>query len=79
MRGCAKKIYSNYTFEQARIKRDFVLMNQKVRQNGITNKEKDFCKLMHNANYGYDCRNNVNNSTFETIIDEVNKISYIKK
>ena len=52
---------------------------KKVRQNGVTNKEKDFCKFMNNANYGYDCRNNVNNSTFETIIDEVNKISYIKK
>ena len=34
---------------------------------------------MNNANFGYDCRNNANNSTFEAIIDEVNEISHIKK
>ena len=31
---------------------------------------------MNNANFGFDCRNNV---TFEPIIDEINEIFYIKK
>ena len=54
-------------------------MNQKARQNAKTSIEKDFYKLMNYANFGHNCRNNVNNSTFEPIIDKVNEISYIKK
>ena len=34
---------------------------------------------MNNANFGFDCRNNANNVTFESIIDKINKISYINK
>ena len=34
---------------------------------------------MSNANFGYDCRNDVNNAKFEPIIGEINEISYIKK
>ena len=41
--------------------------------------KKDFFKLMNNANFGYDCRNNANNAKFEPIIDEVSEITYIKK
>ena len=73
------KIFSHYTFEQARSKREFVLMNQKSRQNAKNAIEKDFFKLMNNANFGFDCRNNTNNTKFEPIIDEINEISYIKK
>ena len=68
------KIYSHYTFEQVRFEREFVLMNQKIRQNAKNAIKKDFFKLMNNANIGYDCRNK-----FESIIDEVNEITYIKK
>ena len=31
---------------------------------------------MNNANFGVDCRNDVNNSTFEPIINEVDETSY---
>ena len=54
-------------------------MNQTSRQNPKNNIEKDFFKLMNNANFGFDCRNKANNTKFEPIIDEVNEISYIKK
>ena len=54
-------------------------MNQKSRQNAKNAIEKDFFRLMNNANFGYDCRNNANNAKFEPIIDEVNRITYIKK
>ena len=33
---------------------------------------------MNNTNFGFDCRNNTNSVTFESIIDEINEISYIK-
>ena len=33
---------------------------------------------MKNANFGYVCRSNANNIKFQSVIDEVNEISYIK-
>ena len=41
--------------------------------------KKDFFKLMNNANFGYDCRNNLNNTKFQLIIDEISELSYIKR
>ena len=73
------KLYSHFTFEQEAFKKDFVLMNQKSRQNAKNSIEKDFYKLMNNANFGFDCRNNANNLKFELLIDEINKLTYIKK
>ena len=73
------KLYSHFTFEQDTFKKDFVLMNQKSRQNAKNNIEKDFYKLMNNANFGFDCRNDANNLKFDPLIDEINEITYIKK
>ena len=55
-RWCWKlaKIYSQYIFEQSHFKRDFVLMNQRPRQIAKNIIEKDFVKLISNANFGYD-------------------------
>ena len=73
------KLYSHFTFEQDAFKKNFVLMNQKSRQNAKNSIEKDFYKLMNNANFGFDCRNNANNLKFEQLIDEINELTYIKK
>ena len=73
------KIYTHFTFEQSRFKRDSVLNNQHKRQKAKTSIEKDFYKLMNNAVFGYDCRDKGNNVKFQPIIDEVNEITYIKK
>ena len=52
-------------------------MNQKSRQNSKTSIEKDLYKLLNSANFGYDRRNNLDNSKFEPICDEINEISYV--
>ena len=73
------KLYSQFTFEQDTFKKDFVLMNQKSRQNAQNNIEKDFYKLMNNANFGFDCRNDANSLKFQPLIDEMNEVSFLKK
>ena len=73
------KIHKHYQFEQERFKRDFIIRNQKARQQSQNNVEKDFYKLLNNSNFGYDCRNNLDNCTFVPIFDEIDDISYLKK
>ena len=55
------KFRGHYTFEQKKFKMDFVIMNQVSRQKSQIDEEKDFNKLINNANFGYDCRNNADN------------------
>ena len=73
------KVYSHITFEQERFKRNFILKNQVTRQNAKNAIEKDFCKLMNNVNFGYDCRNNLDNCQFIPIFDELGEVTYLKK
>ena len=67
------------TFEQARFKRKFILMNQKSRQQSKHDIEKDFYKLMNNSNFGYDCRKNLDNCKFVSIFDELKEVTYINR
>ena len=73
------KIHSHITFEQARFKQKFILMNQKSRQQSKNSVEKDFYKLMNNSNFGYDCRNNLDNCKFVPIFDEYKEITFIDR
>ena len=73
------KTHSHLTFERSRFKRNFILMNQKSRQESTNSVEKDFYKLMNNSNFGYDCRNNLDNSKFVPILDEFKEITYINR
>ena len=54
------KIYAHYTFHQSKLKKN-TIMNQVSRENAKRSVEEGFYKLMNNANFGYDCRNNINN------------------
>ena len=73
------KIHAHLTFEQKRFKEKFILMNQKSWQEVKTNIEKDFYKLMNNANFGYDCRNNLDNCKFVPIFDEIKEVIYLSR
>ena len=53
-------------------------MNQKCRQKATSSVEKDFCKLLNNSNFGFDCRN-INNCILEPLFDDFKEISYMKK
>ena len=67
------------TFEQARFKQNFILMNQESRQESKNSVEKDFYKLMNNSNFGYDCRNNIDNCKFVPIFGEYKEITFINR
>ena len=73
------KLYRHFYFGQERCKKNFILMNQKARQEASDKVESDFCKLLNNSNFGYDCRNNLDNLNFEPINDELNELNFIKK
>ena len=73
------KIYSPITFEQARFKQKFILMNQQSRQQSKNSVEKDFYKLMNNSNFGYGCRNNLDNCKFVPIFDEYKEITFTNR
>ena len=53
-------------------------MNQVSSQNAKPNVEKDFFKLMNNANFGYDC-NNADYCYFSSIYDELEESMYAKR
>ena len=73
------KLYQHFYFDPERCKKNFILINQKARQKATDQVESDFCKLLNNSNFGYDCRNNLDNLNFEAINDEINELNYIKK
>ena len=54
-------------------------MNQNTRKTAKTKVEKDFYKLLNNSNFGYNCRNNIENCTLDLLYDDLDEISYIKK
>ena len=54
-------------------------MNQNSRQNAENSKEKDFCKLMNDSNFGYDSRNNLGNCQFVPIFDDLKEITFCIK
>ena len=54
-------------------------MNQKARQEATDKVESDFCKLLNNSNFGFDCRNNLDNLYFQPKRDEINELNYIKR
>lgn len=73
------RIYSHYTFKQSKFKKDFVIINHDSRQKSKTNVKKDFFKLLNNANFSNDCKNNVDHCFSSPLFDENGEIYYVKK
>ena len=73
------KLHKDYYFDQEVYKKNFILMNQKARQEATDEIESDFCKLLNNANFEYDCRNNLDNCSFDAITDEIRELNFIKR
>ena len=73
------KIYEHYTYKQNTFKKNFVTMNQDARKAAETKVEKDFCKLLNNSNFGYDCRKNTDNCNIELLYDGAEEVKFIKK
>ena len=71
------KIHAHLTFKQKRFKQKFILMNQKLRQESNNSVEEDFYKSMSNSNFGYGCRNNLDNWKFVPIFDEYQEITFL--
>ena len=73
------KIHQHFTFRQEMFKKDFMVSNQVARQNAKRPMEKNFYKLMNNAKFGYDSRNNFENRYFTPVVDEIEEMAYIRK
>ena len=71
-------IYEHYTFEQSKFKKDFIVRNQKSRQQATSSVERNFFKLLNDSNFGIDCRNNIDKCILEPLCDDLNEISYVK-
>ena len=54
-------------------------MNQDSRQKAIFSVEKNFYKLLNNANFGIECSSNIDNCDFEPIYNEIGEVGYVKK
>ena len=57
-------VHNCYTFKQKNFKKEFVLGNQRARQEAVAkndNVQGNFYKLMNNSNFSYDCRDHSQN------------------
>ena len=67
------KVYSHFTFEQEPFKKDYILGNQKARQEAVEqgdNVQTNFWKLLNNTNFGFDCRDNWQHKSLHLIYNE---------
>ena len=75
-------VYSYHTFEQEPFKKDYILGNQRARQDAVARGDGvqgNFWKLLNNSNFGYDCRENLQNKSLHLIYDEEAEINFIAK
>ena len=54
-------------------------MSQVSRKKTKIKVKKEFYWLMNKSNFGYDCKNNIDNCNFKDIFNDINEIAYIEK
>ena len=77
-----RNVYSYYTFEQETFKKEYILGNQRASQDAVARGDGvqgNFWKLLNNSNFGYDCRENLQNKSLHLIYDEEAEINFITK
>ena len=60
-------VHLYYIFEQEPFKKEYILGNQRARQETVTRGDDvqgNFWKLLNNANFGFDCRDNSQKKAF---------------
>ena len=62
------KIHSHFIFDQERFKYDYIIRIERLATKDFV--QKHFFKQLNNFNFGYDCRDNLENRTFEPIFHE---------
>ena len=81
--GCKVTNVHRYdTFEQDPFKKEYILGNQKARQAAVArgdDVQANFWKLLNNANFGFDCRGNLQNKSLHLIYDEGKDVDFISK
>ena len=76
------KVHSCYTFEQEPFKKEHILGNQRARQEAVVRDDDvqdNLWKLLINAKFGFDCRDNLQNKSLHLIYDEDAEIEFISK
>ena len=75
-------IHHYYTFEKEHFKKDYILGNQKAIQAAVArgdDVQADFWKLLNNANFGFDYRDNLQNKSLHLMYDENAEVEFISK
>ena len=76
------KVHKYYTFKQEPFKKEYILGNQKARQEAVArgdDVQENFQKLLNNANFGFDCRDNSHNKSLQLIYDKQQEVDFINK
>ena len=76
------KVHLYYTFEQEPFKKEYILGNQRARQEAMARGDEvqaNFWKLLNNANFGFECRDNSQNKSLHLIYDENAEVEFISK
>ena len=76
------KVHLYYTFEYEPFKKEYILGNQRARQEAVArgdDLQANFRKLVNNAYFGFDCRGNSRNKYLHLIYDENVEVEFISK
>ena len=76
------KVHLYYSFEQEPFKKEYILGNQRTRQEASVrgdDVQANFWKLLNNANFGFDCRDNSHNQSLHLIYDGNAEVGFISK
>ena len=76
------KVHNYYTFEQEPFKKEYILGNQRARQEVVArgdDVQANFWKLVNNADFGFDCRDNSQNKSLHLIYHKEAQVDFLGK